>query len=367
MAYPTAGGSTQYLYDQNGNVIGQQDFNAAGLPMEAGMGPGVPPSAAAGAEAAVAQATGRATVQSHSKPPPTPPPPTGSGGGGSGGGGGGGGLLGGSGTGWAGLTQHDQRLEWGRVNSIYEKYLGKKASMAEAEAVYNSGLSDYSLEQQLIMSPAFTKSPMFHQLENEYAYELRQYVGTGFRLTAKQVQAFAAHNYTSTDLQSWVAAHPNIYVHSNEFRSRVDEMLNTFQSVMGYDPYASNGVADTNAKVKKGQIVGTSANPLIAHAYQAALNFQTADQYKAWLESTPQGRARALGKTNPNPGTHSDAGLTLDAQGRPVMQGQAPESFKSSAGGADVGFGGSGDVSNGGDASMAEQTPPSVVDQAATF
>jgi len=231
---------------------------------------------------------------------------------------------------WNTLSEHEKKAAWGGINDVFMQILGRPASMAEAQKYYSSGISNYALGQQLMMSKEFTHTGIFHQLQRGYAYELQQFVGGNFKLSTKQAQSFAAHNYTTTDIQAWVYAHPHIYVHSNDFQTRVGQMRDVYQQVFGIDPYASGNLGthkvqiDTNAKKPgiQGHQFGEQANdPLLAHIHQAALHFQTTDQYKAWLMNTPLYKSQAVAKLAP--GAVADASLTLDSRSRPIQPGLA--------------------------------------------
>lgn len=237
---------------------------------------------------------------------------------------------------WANLTSHERAVAWGQINDVFMQILGRSATQADAQKYYNMGISNYALGQQLMMTKEFTHTQIFAQLQRGYAYALQQFVGGGFKLSTKLAQSFAAHNYTTTDLQAWVYAHPHVYVHSNDYQTRVSQMRDVYQSVFGIDPYAAGNLGnhpvdvqqrvDTNKKQPgiQGHAFNTVTvqrpnDPLLAHIQQAALHFQTPDQYKAFLMQTPVYRQQALARVAPtNP---ADAGLTLDSRGRPVQQG----------------------------------------------
>jgi len=191
---------------------------------------------------------------------------------------------------WGNLTPHERRVAWGQINDVYMQILGRQATVAEARKYYDQGLSNYALGQQLMMSKEFVHTETFAQLKRGYAYELQQFVGAGFKLTNKLAQSFAAHNYTTTDLQAWVYAHPHVYVRSNDFKSRVAQMKDVYQSVFGIDPYAAgnNGMHDVDIRKrvdtnkKQPGIQGHTFNtvtvqrpddPLLHHIHQAALHF----------------------------------------------------------------------------------------------
>ncbi len=249
------------------------------------------------------------------------------------------GSAGGSGSGgrmnmtWGNLTGHERSVAWGQVNDVFMQILGRQATMAEAQKAYDTGISNYALGQRLMMSKEFTHTANFAQLRRSYAYELQQFVGANFKLTNKLAQSFAAHNYSTTDLQAWVYAHPHVYVHSNDFQSRVSQMKDVYSSVFGLDPalgdYGQHQVrarVDTNKKVpgvqgNKFVMQNVANDPLLGHIQQAALHFQTPDQYRAWLMNTAQYKQHAMTAVKPN--APADAGLTLNAQGRPVQQALA--------------------------------------------
>lgn len=229
---------------------------------------------------------------------------------------------------WNTLSEHERRSAWGSINDVFQQILGRSASMAEAKKYYVMGISSYALGQQLMMSKEFVHTSVFAQLKRGYAYELQQFVGGGFKLGNKQVQAFAAHNYTTTDVQAWVYAHPHIYVHSNDYKTRVQQMKDVYQQVFGIDPYAAGNTGstrqqvDTNkqrAGIQGHQFQNIPNDPLLHHISHAALHFQTPDQYRSFLMNTDAYKVQARSKLAA--GQAADAGLTLNSQGRPIQQG----------------------------------------------
>ena len=243
---------------------------------------------------------------------------------------------------WGNLTNHERNVAWGQINDIYEQILGRKATVAEAKKYYNMGISNYALGQTLMETKEFTHTAIFNQLRSGYAYELAQFMGGGFKLSTKLAQSFAVHNYSTTDIQAYIYRHPHLYVRSNDFQTRASQMRDVYGQVFGVDPYAQAGGVgkrvDTNKKKPgiQGNKVVDVQNPLLAHIHQAALNFQTPDQYKAFLMNTAAYKNKVRTSINPASST-PDAGLTLNSQGRPIQQGMGQAAGQR---GADVGAGG---------------------------
>jgi hypothetical protein len=261
------------------------------------------------------------------------------------------GILSGGTTGrlnmtWENLTGHERAVAWGQINDVFEQILGRQATKADAKKFYNMGISNYALGQQLMMSKEFRHTSIFAQLQRGYQYELAQFVGGSFKLSPKLAQSFAAHNYSTTDIQAWVYRHPHIYTRSNDFQTRVSQMKDVYGQVMGVDPYAGAPTVgkriDTNKKKKgiQGNEYVNVQDPLLAHLHQAALHFQTPDQYKAWLMSSSAYKNKVRSSIAA-PSSQPDAGLTLDSRGRPIQQGLADGLNKSTMG-SDVGAGGAG-------------------------
>ncbi len=246
------------------------------------------------------------------------------------------GLLAGSSGGgptnmvWDNLTGHEKATAWGSINDIFVQILGRQATLAEAKKYYNEGISNYALGQQLMMSKEFTHTALFNQLKRSYHYELAQFLGTPYKLKDKLVQSFAAHNYTTTDIQAWVYAHKNVYMQSNDYKTRVAQMKDVYSQVFGVDPYAQ--APDTHHKVwtdtnkkKPGFQGGFQVefdNPLLHHVQQAALHFQTPDQYRAYLQGTPLYKRQVLNQVDAQ--KQPDAGLSLTPAGRPVQRALNP-------------------------------------------
>jgi hypothetical protein len=242
---------------------------------------------------------------------------------------------------WNQLSGQAQKDFWARVNDVFTKILGRQATMGEAQKAYQAGYGTYALEQKLYMSNEFQHSPLFKQMSHQYNYYLQQFVGPGVHLNAKQVQSFAAHGYTSTDIQAWVYHQPQLYMRSNDYQTRVDQMLQEYRSVFGLDPAQQLTGAGTTATNKGGLLKPAQdySDPLLQHIQAAALHFSTPDEYKQYLLSSPQYKNILFNRVNPSSSNPGDSGLSINAQGRPVQNGISPiGAGNATAAAADVGM-----------------------------
>jgi hypothetical protein len=113
---------------------------------------------------------------------------------------------------------------------------------------------------------------------------------------------------------------------SHDYQNRVDQMLQIYQSTFGIDPQQQLLHQNTN-KNTFGQ-TGVQPqeaynNPLLQHIQAAALHFQTPDEYRQYLQSSPQYRNILLNRIAPSTG-QMDSGLAINSSGRPVQNGISP-------------------------------------------
>ena len=228
---------------------------------------------------------------------------------------------------WNQLSGQAQKDFWARVNEIFTKILGRSATMKEAQQAYTSGYGSYALSQKLYMSKEFVHSPLYTQMARQYNYYLQQFVGQGVNLTPKQIQSFAAHGYTSTDIQAWVYHQPQLYMRSHDYQNRVDQMLGIYQSVFGISPEQQMnvpGATPTNKQLARGMRPATEFNsPLLQHIQAAALHFQTPDEYKQYLMGSQQYKSQLYNTIAPSTG-QMDSGLSINSAGKPVQNGLSP-------------------------------------------
>lgn len=225
---------------------------------------------------------------------------------------------------WNQLTGQAQKDFWARVNDIFLKILGRSATMGEAQKAYQSGYGSYALAQRLYMSKEFTHSQLFHQMARQYNYYLQQFVGNGFHLTAKQIQSFAAHGYSSTDIQAWVYHQPKLYMQTHDYKNRVDQMLQVYRDTFGIDPtQQQERIVDTNKRMPGDQPGIQYNTPLLQHIQAAALHFSTPDEYRQYLESSGAYKNILTNRIAPSTG-QMDAGLSINTSGRPVQNGLSP-------------------------------------------
>lgn len=234
----------------------------------------------------------------------------------------------------AGISKHQFGVFWGQVNTVYEQWLGRKATHAEAMKTYQSGISFHSLQQQLIMSKQFIGSAQFKKAADYYKLVLSKYMGGNYQIHNKQIQSFLANGYQEGDVQAWIHAHPHIYQQSNEFQQNKAALVNQYISIYGHDPTQTTpGESLQKVRVKTGK-VGKKGNPfyktvkkmapkqnaIMEMINQAALNFQSPDQFAAFLRKQPQYKTSAEYNRGNNSQNRA-AGLSINTFGRPVVGG----------------------------------------------
>ena len=235
----------------------------------------------------------------------------------------------------AGIDRHQFNTFRGQVNTIYQQWLGRNATEKEAMKIYQSGVSWKTLQQQLIMSPEFIGTAQFTKASDYYKLILGKFMGGNYQIHNKQIQSFLAHGYQEGDVQSWIYAHPHIYQQSNEFQQNKAALVNQYIQVYGYDPTQSKaGEAPKQERVKIG--VGKKGNPkfktetvmaqkqnaIMEMINQAAMKFQSPDQFAMFLRKQPQYKS-SLEYNRGNPQQNKAAGTTINTFGRPVVGGES--------------------------------------------
>lgn len=236
----------------------------------------------------------------------------------------------------AGLSKHQFATFQGQVNTIYEQWLGRKATEKEAMKVYQSGISWKTLQQQLIMSKEFVGTAQFTKASDYYKLVLAKYMGGNYQIHNQQIQSFLAHGYQEGDVQAWIHAHPHIYEQSNEFQQNKAALVDQYMQIYGYDPtQGTPGTVAKKVRVKTGK-VGKKGNPFFKTVTkqvekpnateqminQAALHFQSPDQFAAFLRKQPNYKT-SIEYNKGNPQQNRAAALSINTFGRPVVGGQS--------------------------------------------
>ena len=235
----------------------------------------------------------------------------------------------------AGLSKHQFATFQGQVNTVYEQWLGRKATEKEAMKVYQSGISWKTLQQQLIMSKEFVGTAQFTKASDYYKLVLAKFMGGNYQIHNKQIQSFLAHGFQQGDVQSWIYAHPHIYRQSNEFQQNKDALVNQYIQIYGYDPTQSTP-GEKNVKTRVGLLGKPNPqgkggfkwlpkqqpNATMEMINQAAMHFQSPDQFAAFLRKQPNYKTSAEYNRG-NPQQNRAAALSINTFGRPVVGGQS--------------------------------------------
>lgn len=236
----------------------------------------------------------------------------------------------------AGLSRHQFATFQGQVNTVYEQWLGRKATEKEAMKVYQSGISWKTLQQQLIMSKEFVGTAQFKKAADYYKLVLGKFMGGNYQIHNQQIQSFLAHGYQQGDVQAWIYAHPHIYRQSNEFQQNKAALVDQYIQIYGYDPtQGTAGTVSKKVRVKTGK-VGKKGHPFFKTVTkqvekpnatmeminQAAQHFQSPDQFAAFLRRQPQYKS-SLEYNRGNPQQNKAAGTSINTFGRPVVGGQS--------------------------------------------
>jgi len=235
----------------------------------------------------------------------------------------------------AGLSKHQFATFQGQVNTVYEQWLGRKATEKEAMKVYQSGISWKTLQQNLIMSKEFVGTAQFTKAADYYKLVLAKFMGGNYQIHNKQIQSFLAHGFQEGDVQAWVHAHPHIYAQSNEFQQNKAALVNQYMQIYGYDPtqgqagMVAKKVSVVSGHGKKGNPFHKTVTKMVEKSNatmeminQAALHFQSPDQFAMFLRKQPQYKTSAEYNRG-NPQQNRAAGLSINTFGRPVVGGQS--------------------------------------------
>ena len=183
------------------------------------------------------------------------------------------------------------------------------------------------------MSKEFVGTAQFKKSADYYKLVLAKFMGGNYQIHNKQIQSFLAHGYQAGDVQAWIHAHPHIYRQSNEFQQNKAALVDQYIQIYGYDP-TQGQAGEKNVKTRVGKLGKPNPqgkggfkwlpkqqpNATMEMINQAAMNFQSPDQFAAFLRKQPQYKASAeynRGNTQQN----RPAGLSINTFGRPVAGG----------------------------------------------